>query len=107
MNTIPIIEDLEQYKFPGYLGCPNQQVLYRFENGFGASVILGKSSYGLEMMLTTPDWNFDEDYVKSQLMTLDSDLYYDVVGYMDKEKMEKLLLGIKNLVPFLEEENDD
>lgn len=106
MKTIPIIEELEKYKFPGYPWCPNQQVLYKFKNGFGASVILGKYSYGLEMMLYTPDWDFDKEYVKSQLMALESNLYYDVVGYMDKERMTKLLHGIKKLKPFIEESGE-
>lgn len=97
MKTIPVIEEFEQYKSPGYPDCPNQQVLYKFENGFGASVILGEHSYGLEMMLRTPDVEFDTDYVKSQLMALESDLYYDVVGHINEEKMGKLLRGIKNI----------
>lgn len=102
MDRIPIIEDLEEWKFPGYRDNTNEQVLYKFENGFGASVILGLGSYGLEMMLSTPDWDYDEDYVKAQLMSLDSDLYYDVVGHMDRNRMEQLLKGIQSLKPFIE-----
>lgn len=102
MRNIPVIDDLEEYRYAGYARNPNKQVIYKFENGFGASVILGQGSYGLEMMLSTPEWDFDEDFIKSQLLQLDSDLYNDVVGHMDKMKMEYLLKGIKNLKPFLE-----
>lgn len=102
MDRIPIIEDLEEWKFLGYRHTPYEQVLYKFENDFGASVILGPGSYGLEMMISTPDWNYDKDYVKAQLMRLDSDLYYDVVGHMDRNRMEQLLKGIQNLKPFIE-----
>lgn len=54
------------------------------------------------MMLITPDYEFDEDYVKSQLLKLESDLYYDVVSHLDKEKMKGLLKGIQKIKPFLE-----
>ena len=102
MKQIPLIEELEEFKKQGYENNPNEQVIYIFENGFGASVILGQHSYGLEMMLITSDYEFDEDYVKSQLLKLESDLYYDVVGYLNKEKMNGLLQGIQKIKPFLE-----
>lgn len=99
MKKIPIIEEFEDYKFPGYAENLNQQVIYCFENGFGASVILGPNTYGLEMMLKTPQ-DFDEDFVKEQLLLIDEDLVHDVVGHMDIEKMQKLLEAIKNISPF-------
>lgn len=94
---IPIIEELEQYKIYG-MHQFNEQVIYEFENGFGASVIWGPNSYGLEMMLICNDEQLiddENDYVKNQIKELDSDLWYDVVGHMDKEKMSELLHGIK------------
>lgn len=102
MKQIPVIQELEEFKYQGYEDNPNKQVRYIFENGFGASVILGQHSYGLEMMLITPDYEFDKDYVKSQLLKFESDLYYDVVGHLDKEKMKDLLKGIQKIKPFLE-----
>lgn len=96
---IPVFEEFEYYKHPGYAGNLNQQVIYKFDNGFGASVILGLHSYGLEMMLSTP-YDFDRDYVKEQLMRIDEDLFYDVVGHMTTDKMRKLLLDIQNIKPF-------
>ncbi|NRC93409.1 hypothetical protein HRH27_03500 [Enterococcus faecalis] len=101
---MPVIEELEDFKHPGYKHNLNEQVIYIFENGFGASVILGKYSYGLEMMLLTTENEYDESYVKSQILKLDSDLYYDVVGHLDNEKMKNLLKGIQKIKLFLEEE---
>ncbi|WP_218683882.1 hypothetical protein [Carnobacterium maltaromaticum] len=94
---IPIIEELEEYRTDGKHPF-NEQVIYEFENGFGASVILGVHTYGLEMMLICDDdllLDDQNDYVENQIKELDSDLWYDVVGHMDKEKMSELLHGIK------------
>ena len=94
---IPIIEELEEYKTDG-MHPFNEQVIYEFENGFGASIILGEHTYGLEMMLRCDDDQRiadENDYVINQIKELDSDLWYDVVGHMDKEKMSELLHGIK------------
>ncbi|WP_413509662.1 hypothetical protein [Carnobacterium maltaromaticum] len=94
---IPIIDDLEEYKTDG-MHPFNEQVKYEFENGFGASVILGVHTYGLEMMLICDDdllLDDQNDYVENQIKELDSDLWYDVIGHMDKEKMSELLHGIK------------
>lgn len=101
MKEIPIIEEYEEFKHLGFRG-PNEQVRYIFENGFGASVILGPHSYGLEMMLITPDTEMDDEYVKEQLLELESDLYYDVVGHMSERRMEYLLKGIKSLKSYRE-----
>ena len=107
MKEIPIIEDLEEYKMLGHHPV-NKQMEYRFENGFGASVILGPHSYGLEMMLLTPDTAMDDQFVKEQLLELESDLYYDVVGHMSAHRMEFLLKGIQGLKSYKEVEvNND
>ncbi|MDN6003568.1 MAG: hypothetical protein L0M06_16310 [Enterococcus sp.] len=106
METIPTIDDLEIYKMSGEHPV-NQQVVYRFDNGFGASVILGKFTYGLEMMLLTPNTGMDDKYVKEQLLELESDLYYDVVGHMSEPRMEFLLKGIKALKSYREVEDGE
>ena len=106
METIPTIEDLEIYKMSGEHPA-NQQVVYRFDNGFGASFILGKLTYGLEMMLLTPNAGMDDKFVKEQLLELESDLYYDVVGHMSKHRMEYLLKGIKSLRSYREVEDGE
>ena len=48
MKTIPEIEELEDWREIRTNNF-NQQVVYEFHNGFGASVILGKYSYGFEI----------------------------------------------------------
>lgn len=106
METIPIIDDLEIYKMSGEYPI-NEQVVYKFDNGFGASVILGKFTYGLEMMLLTPNTGMDDKYVKEQLLELESDLYYDVVGHMSAPKMEYLLKGIQSLKSYREVEDGE
>lgn len=106
MKEIPIIEDLEEYRMLGHHPV-NKQMEYRFENGFGASVILGERTYGLEMMLLTPETKMDDQYVKEQLLELDSDLYYDVVGHISERRMEFLLKGIQGLKSYREAEDGE
>lgn len=49
----------------------------------------------------------DDQYVKDQLLELEPDLYYDVVGHMSKYRMKILLKEAKKqfkLIPALENE---
>ncbi|MEG0286003.1 MAG: hypothetical protein RR494_08055 [Vagococcus sp.] len=97
MKTIPEIEELEDWREIRTNNF-NQQVVYEFHNGFGASVILGKYSYGLEMMLRTPSHiNTKDKELRDKIENIDSDLLYDVVGYLTKERMEAILYAIKDL----------
>lgn len=75
--------------------CGGIQKLYRFENGYGASVIRNKYSYGgdeglweLAMLI----WHGDDEY----------DIYYcditddDVLGYLTDSQVNETLLKIMN-----------
>lgn len=70
---------------------------YHFKNGYGASVIHNKYSYGLEFAVLkyndeTESWDIDYD----------TNITDDVVGYINgKEELEKLL----NKISQLEKEN--
>ena len=66
---------------------------YHFTNGYGASVIHNKDSYGLELAVIkhnkeTGLWDLDYE----------SGITDDVIGYIeDKEELEGILIKISNL----------
>lgn len=90
---IPKIKELEEYKKDSVHPF-NEQSIYEFENGLKVSVISGEYTYGIEMMLL---WDHENKSFENQIKELDEDLFYDVVGYLNEEKMKRLLLGIKNI----------
>jgi hypothetical protein len=66
------------------------QAIYRFENGFGASVVSHFGSYGLELAVIRfegDDWS----------LTYDTPITEDVIGHLDSEMLEDLLNQIKAL----------
>ena len=66
---------------------------YHFANGYGASVIHNKDSYGLELAVIkhnkeTGSWDLDYE----------SGITDDVIGYIEgKEELEEILIKISNL----------
>lgn len=66
---------------------------YHFGNGYGASVIHNKYSYGIELAVVkynkeTGSWDLDYE----------SGITNDVIGYIeDKEELEEILIKISNL----------
>lgn len=78
------------------------QYLFRFENGYGASVIKHKSSYGFKQDLweLAVVWfyhnpKYDEDrYLVCYPPELDND---DVFGYITDDRVKELLKRIKEL----------
>lgn len=66
---------------------------YHFANGYGASVIHNKYSYGLELAVVKYNKEsglWDLDY--------DSGITDDVIGYINgKEELEEILIRISNL----------
>ncbi|EAC5807541.1 hypothetical protein AABU47_002058 [Listeria monocytogenes] len=68
----------------------NEQVLYKFPNNYGASVILGPYTYGLELaVIYFSNENWDIDY--------DTPITNDVLGHLDKESLKQALEDIYNL----------
>ncbi|EJY1254655.1 hypothetical protein OFP71_000067 [Listeria monocytogenes] len=68
----------------------NEQVLYKFPNNYGASVILGPYTYGLELaVIYFSNENWDIDY--------DTPITSDVLGHLDKERLKQALEDIYNL----------
>jgi hypothetical protein len=74
-----------------HFGKNGVQYLFKFKNGYGASVVYHDGSYGLELALI--QWKHD-----------DYDLVYNkqfknVVGYCDDSEIEKQLKKIKKISP--------
>lgn len=96
---------MEQYNLPkieieceeftthqdGHFKYPRHE--YHFANGYGASVIHNKYSYGLELAVVkhnkkTGLWDLDYE----------SGITDDVIGYINgKEELEEILIRISNL----------
>ena len=76
----PFMSKGEDYESHGH-------ILFRFENDYGASVVHGPGTYGLELeKLIFIDGEEDIDY----------DICGEPHGYLEKEKMNELLHKIKN-----------
>lgn len=87
-GDLTVTLDYEEYivrqngLFGGY------QTIYKFPNGYGASVIYHEGSYGLELAVLDP-----EGY-----LTYDTSITDDVVGYIEnEEELNKLLKQIKEI----------
>lgn len=98
-------EQMEQYNLPkieieceeftdhtdSFFMYPRHE--YHFDNGYGASVIHNKYSYGLELAVIkhnkkTGSWDLDYE----------SGITNDVIGYIKgKEELEEILIKISNL----------
>lgn len=79
------------YKTKTSLGGP--QRLYRFENGYGASVVNNWASRGTEMAVIK--WR-DSDSFR---LVYDTPITDDVINYMDEAEVEETLRRISSLTP--------
>lgn len=68
------------------------QAVFKFDNGYGASVILGKRTYGVELAVLI--FNPDDSYS----LTYDTPVTSDVVGWVETEaELLRLLRDIQRL----------
>lgn len=74
-------------------GIGGVQDVYRFDNRYGASVISGYGSYGLELAVIY--WYSNDEWH----ITYESGITDDVIGYLDFEGLMDLLVRIRELPP--------
>ena len=67
------------------------QKIFSFDNGYGASVIRHKGSYGFEKGL----WELA--VLAGSELTYDTEITNDVIGHLTEEKVDKLLERISKL----------
>ena len=66
-----------------------RMVRYRFPNGYGASVIEGEDSYGLELLVL--------EFSESEYGDTASEFTEDVIGFIDDEELDEILERISRL----------
>lgn len=71
----------------------NTQVVVRFPNGYGASVIEGSSTYGIELAVIT----FDSE--GNWELTYETPITDDVIGWLNLETLAQQLREIEALPP--------
>jgi hypothetical protein len=69
----------------------NYHCAYNFDNGYGASVVCNKMSYGNETGL------FEVAVLKDGKICYDTEISNDVIGWCDHAEVARLLERIKNL----------
>ena len=79
---------------PHHVDSNGTQKIWRFKNGFGASVVQFDGSYGNRLN----DWElaiikFDKE--GDYRITYDTKITSDVIGYLSLKEVEKLLVKIK------------
>jgi len=89
--------DQKYHKFIVYAGqrpyTPGEQVIVRFPNGYGASIIKGLGTYGLELAVLkfTGSNPYDFDLIPYVPVT------EDVLGYLDSRTLNRALKKIKKI----------
>jgi hypothetical protein len=75
------------------------QKLYKFDNGFGASVVSNPISYGgSKGQSELAVLRFDGDSYK---ITYDTSITSDVIGYLEQSEVDELLERIEKLQPHI------
>lgn len=95
-----MIEPVLNQKHPLGIGDEDRHLIYRFPNGYGASVVRFPGSYGYH----SEKWELAVITFKSEDNT-DFDLNYthpeshgDVRGYLTEEEVQKILVLIQGVV---------
>ena len=95
-NSVKTPKAHAPYETKVFLGGPHR--LYKFENGYGASVVEHIGSYGL--VLTVLKWDdnaSDSETPPTFKLNYDTPITKDVVGYNTEETVQELLTQIKAL----------
>lgn len=66
-----------------------RMVRYRFPNGYGASVIEGEDSYGLELLVL--------EFSESDYGDTATEFTDDILGFIDDEELDEILERISRL----------
>ena len=74
-----------------------QMVRYRFPNGYGASVIEGEKSYGLEIAVL--------EFSESEYGDIATEFSDDVIGFIDDEELDQILERISMLGTYEQEKS--
>lgn len=82
---------------PRWIGDgPFVQYLFKFENGYGASVIKGQGTYGYDSdlwELAVITWDLEDEWD----ITYGTEITYDILGFLSTEDVLNTLNDIKNL----------
>ena len=96
MNPLNEVKLYVEYQVKGISRLDEgQQLIYRFENDYGASVIYRYGSYGFEeglLELGVIIWNGNQ-----WNLTYSTKITNDVIGYLSPKRVENLLKKIKEL----------
>lgn len=93
---ITLIKGFEQYVHEKDHGQWEDQTLYKFNNGYGASIIFHEGSYGFEegkMELAVLEWTSEKNWS----LTYDTSITDDVMGYLTLEEASDILKKIQEL----------
>lgn len=74
------------------------QTLYRFDNGYGASVINHSFSYGMELAVT----KYSGPHINDFDLCYDTSITNDVIGHLNEDKLAATLQRIDELTPHSE-----
>jgi len=81
------------------------QRIYRFDNGYGASLVRNKNSLGCYESRTSNEneWElaviyFDGNKIDEYRLIYDTPITDDVMGHLEEDEIEEVLKRIKNLL---------
>jgi hypothetical protein len=91
----PTLNRFDAAGFDGYrlLDQGNDQWLYTFENGYGASVVKGPYTYG------GPEGFYELAVLHPDSLCYRTEITNDVIGWLDEAKVLSTLDAIRELAP--------